>query len=317
MKYSFYSDSERIKSLISDIKNRSIATKHSYVNGGAQDFYNAKEIQLESNDWAPHYFQFLKENILKNIRNKKIAFISLGCGKDDMGKEVLTKLYEEGYNIDYYGIDVSEQMLEMHKECFKDTPFLVTQMLADFSDYDFKRNLDEVLQGEYDFKIFAFFGATIGNIKLTNTADTFQNILDTGDYLWNDCVVQEDNETTTKINRFNYYLSFFKDPESASFFFNPLKQIGVPFESGKLFLRSESERSVGTLLYTIGFKFEEVVKVSYMKNEIIFLPGEEIELNFIRDYTPEPFIQFFGHHYLESVASWKHKTLGQFLFQRK
>lgn len=75
MQYSFYNNSDRIQSLIEDIKNRSISTKHLYIENGAKDFYKSSEIQLESSHWVQHYISFFKKNIKKNI--KKNLHLSL------------------------------------------------------------------------------------------------------------------------------------------------------------------------------------------------------------------------------------------------
>lgn len=314
-KYLFYSDQNKMQDFILDIKNRSLESKHLYMNEGALNFYDAKEIQLDSISWYSIYLDFIKEKILKD-KNKKYAFISFGCGKDDLSKYILSALHEEGFNIDYYAVDSSTKMLSLHEENFKDVKFKTVQILSDFSDYDFKRNLQEVLTDNYDLKIFAFFGATIGNTKLTNTADTFQNILDKGDILWNDCVVQKDNLPNTKIDRFNYYLSFFQDKDVSDFFKNPLRQINIPKDSGELFLRMTEEKSIGTILYTVGFRFKKKVNINYMRNNLVFLPEEEIDLNYLRDYTPEPFIKFLESHNLKSRGFLKENTIGQFLFEK-
>jgi hypothetical protein len=314
-KYLFYSDQHKMQDFILDIKNRSLESKHLYMNDGALNFYNAKEIQLDSLSWYSVYLKFIKDHILKD-KNKKYAFISFGCGKDDLSKYILSALYEEGFTFDYYAVDSSSKMLILHEDNFKDVKFNVIQVLSDFSKYDFKRNLQEVLLDNYDLKIFAFFGATIGNIKLTNTADTFQNILDKGDILWNDCVVQKDNLPNTKIDRFNYYLSFFKDKPVADFFKNPLKQINIPDNSGELFLRMTQEKSTGTILYTVGFRFKQKVDITYKRDNIIFLPEEEFNLFNIRDYTADPFIKFFESHNLKNRGFCKENTIGQFLFEK-
>lgn len=318
-RFSFFSEDERVKDFTTAIKERDIAIrqKHMYMQNNAHLFYASKEIQLETAHWQDDYTNFIKEHVLKpEHKNKRIAFISIGAGKDDMGKVVVRNMCNENFSIDYYGVDSSEEMLELLRINFEKESFSCTPVLADFSDYDFKSNLKKVLQTEYDFKIFAFFGGTVGSITLTNVVDTFQNILAPGDYLWSDCVLQKDTTHTARLERFNYYLSFFEDKDVSEFLLGPLKELGIENDHGELFLKTKLEKVTGSVLYIFGFMFKNKVKIKYSDNDIIFLPNEEMLLLHIRDYQALPFISFFEEHNLKSLAHWQKSTLGQFLFQK-
>ena len=315
---SLISEKELERELAQDIRERYIDQKFLYTaHEGAKKYYHTadtkikKELQ-EAEDVLRYYRQYPKDYVKKDELH---AFVSLGCGNAANEKAFLQKLNEEGYNILYIGVDISKGMLDMAEKELQDIKMQKLFIEADMLSNDFKESIHEVTK-DCSCRIFALLGGTICNVNQTDIADSMYNLLLPEDLLWIEVRVREDNTMESELKFFNRYAQYLSG-DRADFYFGPLKQIGVPFESGKLNMKSANERTVGALNFRFYFQFNQKVIIDLNGERIHFLPGEAVKLQTIRVYHPETFIDFFVEHEFEVVDTEVEETRGRFLFKHQ
>ncbi len=317
---SFISDEELKKELSKDIRERALKQKLFYINQqGADSYYDLcdsvytkKGTFTLSLNKGEDYYKFLKSNLNKE---EKIAIVSLGCGDAELEKETLKKIKKEGYKFKYIGVDISEAMLHKAAENLDDLDIEIQLVRIDITNDNFKDRIVELTK-DYDKRVFAFLGSTLGNANQTDIADTLYNFLEEGDLLWLDVWIRNDLKKETEMKMFKRYMNRLSDQKALEFHFNPLKVLGVPIDAGKMGLKTDKEESVGSLLFTYYFKINKKTVIEVNGEKVHLLPSEEIDLISVRVYHPETFIDFFKNHDFGLIDYSKNKHLGQFLFKK-
>jgi len=312
---SLISDADLHKEFTRDIRDRYLDQKFLYSNPENADRYyelhHANKSKIIKRFVNEDYYEFLKKNLGK--KKQHIAFVSLGCGNAEKEKIALSKLTQEGWEFFYIGVDASERMLELAEKNLSNLPFEQHFIKTDFIDDAFKDEIVELTKHS-DRRLLSFLGNTLGNVNQTNIADILYNSLDKGDLLWLDVVVRRDLSMENEMKTFNRYASYLKDDEVKRFFFAPLADIKVPFDSGEIMMKMDKEYSVGAIIFTFYFHFNEKVVLSIDNEKVHFLPAEEIKLQKIRVYHPETMIKFFNEHEFNLVNHALKGEKGQFMF---
>lgn len=285
-----------------DIRDRHLDQKFLYTDPeSALQYYRVleeKKKKMATQDFTgDEYFTFLKDRLTKDER---IAIISLGCGNSEREKKILKELKENGYDFIYVAVDSSHPMLEMSEKELADLSIEKWFIEMDMTDNSFKDKIVELTK-DYPKRIFSFLGGTLGNVNQTNIADVLYNILSHGDLLWLEVGARLDMTTESDLRLFNRYASYLQNDQVMSFYFHPLAKIGVPYDTGKMNLKTQQERSVGALLFTYYFTFGKKFVIELDRETIHFLPNEEIELQNNRVYHPETLISFFEEHEFAGV----------------
>lgn len=303
-----------------NIRKRSLEQKFFYTK--AEDIKNyykyINSLKSKKTDLATtilsqeDYYNFLKKQLNKRWN---ISLISLGCGNAEIEKYALSKLTNEGYKICYTGVDVSSEMIKIAKQNLKDININKKFICVDITSDLFRSEIGK-LSKNCQLKIFSFLGSTLGNVNQTDIADTLFNILSKNDLLWLDVPIRPDLSNESDLKIFKRYMSRLSDKNVTPFYFCPLKNINVPFSSGKLGLRMTREESVGSLLFRFYFTFEKKVVIEYNNEKIHFLPTEEIQLINIRTYHPKTLIHFFKEHEFKLADSLIVGNKAQFMFKK-
>lgn len=302
----FISDLDLDIELLTDIKNRAIEQKQLYLENGANKYYNSTANKIPrphssigfSND---EYADFIYEHCLGN-KQHKVAITSLACGNCSKEKRLIERMSNDAYDFIFMGMDSSKSMLQIAEETLHDTHGNIRLICSDFSSPSFRQEVSRLIK-EYDQRIFFFLGSTIGNISLTNIADTLSNTLEKGDMLLLDVITRPDESQESDVKIFQKYASYLDIPELVTFYFNPLERIGVPFENGEMTLQMFKEESTGALRFEFGFLFKVKTRLNFREENITILPGENITINTIRVYDPNKFLSFFTEHDFQPIAS--------------
>ena len=304
------------KEFYRNVQDRHIDQKFSYLDkDSVEEYYQTtcqhtgkKRINATENS----YYTVLKKHV---ERKNKIALISLGCGNAGIEKHAIEKLLKEGYNIMYVGVDTSLEMLKLAEKNLSDVEIDKIFLHMDMVDVSFKNEIDKITKG-CGKKIFGFLGGTLGNVNQTNIADSMYNTLEEGDLLWIDVRIQPNPTMEENMKLFGHYTKYLDDGTEVRWF-SPLKNIGVPFNAGKMNLKMIQEQSVGALLFVFYFTFNKKIIVKIGGKKIHFLPNEEIKLQNIRVYHPETLIKFFKEHEFKFINMVRRINKGgQFIFKR-
>jgi hypothetical protein len=190
---------------------------------------------------------------------------------------------------------------------------------ADMTSENFKDSIVELTK-DCQKRIYAFFGATFGNVNQTNMADVLYNLLQKNDLLWLDVIIRPSLSKEDDIKLFKHYVSRLTNPKTISFLsllFGPLESLGIPRNLGEVGLKINQERSVGSLLFIFYFKIQNKTAFDFIQEKIHLLPNEEIELINIRAYHPKTLINFFREHEFRLLNVQQKERKGQFMFKRK
>lgn len=294
------SDLELDIELLANIKNRSIEQKQLYRKDGTLKYYKSTaEIIPRAHTSIgftnEEYYDFLYRNYLKN-KNNKYSIISLACGNCTKEKYILEQMIKDKFDFIFTGIDSSKNMIieaENKLEKINDKNFICT----DFSSKSLKNKITDFIK-EYDQKIYFLLGSTIGNTFLEVIAKNLSNLINNGDMFLLDLITRN-NESNEKI--FEKYSSYINIPEIASFYFNPLERIGVPFQNGEIILKMYEEENSGALRAEFAFIFKKQTSISFLEEIIKIEPNEKIILNNIRIYNPKILLQVFSKYDFEKL----------------
>ncbi|PIT90248.1 MAG: hypothetical protein COU22_03325 [Candidatus Komeilibacteria bacterium CG10_big_fil_rev_8_21_14_0_10_41_13] len=316
--FSFTSDLDLNKEFALNLGNRFINQKFLYIGDeGSSAYY--KSLSVKQNAYyqkglsAQDYFDFLKVRVNKN---QKIALISLGCGSSKQENVILSNLAKEGYDVTYFGIDISKSMLEESRVNLQEIPIKKNFIRADFSDNDFKDNILSLTR-DYDRKIIAFLGFTFVNTTQTAMADTLYNMVGKEDLLWLDILARPSLSKLDDMKIFSRYADYLKHPEIVAFYFRPLKQAGVPYKNGEMHLSTSEEKSVGALVAIFSFAIKKKVVIDFRGETKHLLPNENIVVQRVRAYHSDTLITFFKEHDFKLLDKSAQSGQMQLIFSKK
>lgn len=249
-------------------------------------------------------------------KDKKLLFISLGCGTALRDRDVMRILGDEGYQLTFIGVDSSPTMIDRaRKQSFGQETFNYELWVEDINTQDFYVRTQEKMK-EFDQVIFMFLGSTIGNMIQTEIIDTIYNLMQPHHLLWFDCAIRASNSKTQDLQIFNQYAKNLQDQGTLRFIFYPLALLGISMDSGTVVLENFFEESIGVLNFRYSFQFQKPCTVLCLNEYIHFLPPEKIKLQDIRAYHPDTMISYFEQHDFKLKSKILINKYGQFFFEK-
>ncbi|MBD3310928.1 MAG: methyltransferase domain-containing protein [Candidatus Magasanikbacteria bacterium] len=285
-----------------------------YVDKGACMYYDlspAKKPHLLA--LKEKYYPFLRRNCCKN-KDKKVAVISLGCGNAGKEKDIFGRFYKDGFNFKLFGVDSSEGMIELAEKNLSESKFDYKLLCADFSKEDFIKKLKHEL-ADFDVKVYAFLGCTFGNVEQDYMADILYDMLEKGDKLWMEVAVRSEINEKGDMLLFERYLKYLDQDVRRDFYFRPLKEIGIPYENGEMFLSMIKEENLNDLKFIFRFKILKKTVVCFDGRTVTLLPGTIVDLITIRVYDADGLVNFFEERNFKFIAK-ECNGVGQFLFEK-
>lgn len=288
-----------------------------YLNEGANLYYNPKK--TSSKKFSYDYSTISKS--LKNIfkeKNESVAIVSLGCGNSFKEVQILNKLYEEGYNFSYLGVDSSMSMLSLADQRLNNLPYSSQLVCADFGSKNFRQEIEKLIGSSFDKKIFLLLGHTLGNINLGYVSDMLNNLTKTGDYLLIEIMGFPELTEEIKTSLFERYVSYLELENEIEFLLYPLRKKGLDCDKiGELQLEMLSVPSINSLIYQFLFTIKKDSQLKINQEVISFTEGESIELLDIYVYNTKELIQFFNKKGFEHVSTSRHESFSNILFRKK
>ena len=269
-----------------------------YLLNGATAFYSYRNGDLAQIAWEDEYRFFKGQDFWR--KDRRIAFISLGCGNAGPEKMLLRQMQADGHDLHYVGVDSSDRMLELAAENLSEDTYRQSFVLADFSDPAFAGQLRRVVQ-EDDVRVYAMIGGTFGNFDQTHVADLLANLIPPCDYLYLDVVPTQPTEHQNAKLRMR--LSHL--PDNLSGFFDRLMgALGLSREMGEILREERSDGALETLRFTFSFRATERIQLSCLDVEMVLEPGQTVELFTIRAYEPASLAAFMAEREFELVDTY-------------
>lgn len=297
--------------------NKAIPQNLFYTTDGARTFYQYRNPGISQIKWQDEIQFFEKQKFWK--KDDSIAFISLGCGNSAPEKMFLRHSCDQGFCLDYFGIDSSEAMLELAAKNLSAEPIHKHFILADFTAREFKREFSSFIKN-YDTILYATIGGTFGNFRQDHIADVMSSLLSKNDYLYLDIVPLSDSPKKN-----NELKQRYADlPKNYHDFFGSLLQkFSIPEHNGKIISREIADRWVDALTIAFFFVPTSRQKINFMGHSLTVQPEEQIELMSIRAYkisSLKEFMKSYGFtfidDYVPDVGNLPH-LWQRLLFQRK
>lgn len=287
-----------------------------YLLNGANVFYSYRNGDVAQIAWEDEYRFFKTQDFWR--RDRRIAFISLGCGNAGPEKMLLRQMLADGHDLHYVGVDSSESMLELAAENLSEDAYRQSFVLADFSDPAFPERLHRVIE-EDDVRVYAMIGGTFGNFDQRFVADMLAGLISPSDYLYLDVVpTQPTAHQNAKLRRRLSHL-----PENLSSFFDRLLgALGLSLASGEILREEQSDDDLDTMRFTFSFRVTERIRLSCLDEDMVLAPGQVVELFSIRAYEPASLVAFmvargfeFTDTYAPEVGNLSHRWQ-RFLFAK-
>jgi len=305
-----------IDALADLVEHKKVRQNLFYTTEGAETFYTYRGTDLKEIRWEDEVAFFKQQSFW--TKDKRIAFISMGCGNAGAEKMLLRTLHAEGYLVDYFGVDASRAMLELARDNLADEAFERSFILADFTAPDFVTKLQALLM-DYDEQVVAVLGGTFGNFEQRTITDILATIIPTGRYLYLDVVPQftsEDANCTLRERLVNL-------PHNLNdFFLQMLGKLHIDPASGDLSAEEICEDEVGAFRYTACYRPHDALDFDGFGMSVHLDAGECLELLNVRAYDPDSLCDFITEHgfdfldaYLPDVGSMVH-LWQRFLFSK-
>lgn len=308
---SLTSDKEFEYEFLKSFKRRRLDQKFFYREFGAALYYE-----------SPHPIDdFTAEDFYIEIqgkinKNSRVAFIGMGCGDAKMELDVYNLLLKGGYNVDFYGVDSSIDMLNMATENALKRNLKIKLIYSDVNSIDFQNELTQLTNGHYDHRIFSLFGGTAGNMVQTEIIDTLYNLVQEKDIVWLDILTDESNSQVTHLKNFKRYRERLHDASEMEFYLAPLRELGVSSEDGTMGLENKYDPVSGTQSLRFFFRIKQKCTCDVIGQQIILLPGEEMKLMTIRIFHTPTLIEYFKEHSFSLHGAAKKGQNTQLLFTR-
>ena len=269
-----------------------------YLLNGATAFYSYRNGDLAQIAWEDEYRFFKDQDFWR--KDRRIAFISLGCGNAGPEKMLLRQMQADGYELHYVGVDSSERMLELAAENLNEDAYRQSFVLADFSDPAFAGQLHRVVQDDH-VRVYAMIGGTFGNFDQTHVADLLTDLVPPGDYLYLDVVPTQPTEHQNAKLR----MRLARLPDNLSEFFDRLLgALGLSRELGEILREERSDGALKTMRFTFSFRAAERIKLSCLDAEMALEPGQIVELFTIRAYEPASLAAFMADREFELTDTY-------------
>lgn len=309
------SEVEVRKDIIKKFKQERIVDQTAfYLDKGADHYYNPnKKFSGEQYDY-PKLARLIGKIISKK-KGKRAAIVSLACGSCKKDKLLLEHLQELGHNISFFGVDSSMAMIKKANKVLSNVTFEANLICADFGAFNFKTELNNIV-GDYDLKIYLFFGHTLGNLNQSYMADILKNILHKGDYLLLDVIGFETITVQIQAKLFERYSSYLESPPEMEFFLSPLKTLGIPEDCGELTLEVTTDNATKARLFKFGFKINTLVTFNLEGGEVNSSPDEHISLYHVLVYDLNKLTEFLSIRDFKLKEQVTGKFVNQLLFER-
>ncbi|MCH2189101.1 L-histidine N(alpha)-methyltransferase [Candidatus Gracilibacteria bacterium] len=311
-KIEILSDYEHQTELIKELEEGEKISHYQLYKDGTPYYNYASRVDGTKRIGVQDYNDFGEKHIFTSGNN---ILISLGCGNS----EVESSFYSDGRNnnMDYVGVDSSQSMLNFSEKQFENYPNTNTKLVKiDFMDKNFHYIMNGITQS-YDKKIFAFFGATFGNIPYRTIMNTLYNMLEKGEQVWISIGLRQG----TTLHDDNAYCEKYHQSLSDKFgigglVFNVLEKHGISLQDGKLGIKFEENDEINSVSFKFIFQFKRKIKIIINNTHIQFQPNQEIELYTIQRYTPEGLIELFESYGFKFIEKQTKELSGQFLFEK-
>lgn len=294
------------------LKRRNLEQKFIYIDENAVTYYANQEADRHADITDLEYYEFIKSYLPSN---QSILFVGMGCGDSSKETPVLEKLIADNINITYVAVDSSKKMMELSYQKLRDTKVPYILMQADITTNIFTQEISNLID-DYDFTVIALMGSTMGNMVQTEVVDSLYNISKKGNLILLDILKRSGDDSIDRVKLFKHYAKRLENPDKMSFYFHPLKKIGIPFENGQMEVHASTEDSVGVQKFRYQFRFKQPTEVKFRGQTIHFLPPESVKLLDIRSYYTPTLISFFEKHKLMLLKDFYKEDLGLFLFKR-
>ncbi len=287
--------------------NKAIPQNLFYTNDGARTFYQYRNPGIAKINWQDEIQFFEKQKFWK--KDDSIAFISLGCGNSAPEKMFLRHSCDQGFCLDYFGIDSSEAMLELAAENLSAEAIHKHFILADFTTPEFKHEFSSFIKN-YDAILYATLGGTFGNFDQTRIAESMSRLLEPNNYFYLDIVPLSDSpEKNNELKK-----RYADLPQNYhNFFAGFLEKFSISESNGKIISREIEDRSVDALTITFFFVPGKKLQINFFGESVNLFPEEQIELMSIRAYNISSLIGFmksygfvFVDDYVPDVGNLPH-----------
>ncbi len=269
-----------------------------YLLNGATAFYSYRDDDLAQIAWEDEYRFFKHQDFWR--KDRRIGFISLGCGNAGPEKMLLRKMQADGYELHYVGVDSSESMLELAAENLSEDTYRQSFVLADFSDPAFAGQLHALVREDH-VRVYAMIGGTFGNFDQKHVAELLANLVPPGDSLYLDVVPTQSTEHQNAQLR----MRLSRLPDNLSGFFDRLLgALGLSREFGEILREERSDEALETIRFTFSFRATEPIQLSCLDAEMALESGQIVELFTIRAYDPASLAAFMAESEFELIDTY-------------
>ncbi len=313
--------SEKFRSLILEgLSNAQIPQEILYLQKGAENYYQAygqgKTLSQTSKESFSHskldYLAFVEYILIETkLQKPKINLISLGCGNGFQEKELLRTLVKSGYTIFYFGVDNSEAMLQLAKENLNEIDITKNFICADFclEQEKIKESLESFFVPT-SINLFMLMGKTISNFDPSSLLFALHKLLTTSyrknNFLWLELFGRQTDNLSIQHKKVSFsvldalqkrYSAYLKSAFMQKFYLNPLQELGINTDKGKLVLSEREEEKYHTKVFEIAFEFEKKESVIIFGKEFNFMPSQKLLLYPIRNFYLPTFEKLLEEHY--------------------
>lgn len=295
-------------------KQKEVAQNALYLDKGI-DLYCALPVTSAGSDrisLLKRHYDFLNKNVL--AKKKRVALVSMGCGDASSEKETLQRVSATEHDVTYFGVDSSLAALELARDELNDIKIDKEFLCADFGNRRFQEEILELTE-DYDVRIYAFYGRTIGNLELDFLADIVADIMRPGDYLWVDVDIRRGGLALDDRELYERYRDYHEIVAQRDFRFYPLCELGVPLDSGDFIVEMSTKEDINALHLKSKFHFNRDVKIRYRNQRVTCLAGSEVLLLTVTVFDPDGLVHFFEARDFKLKAKDVEGSSGHFLFK--
>jgi len=313
--YNLVSDPSLSDEKVNQIRERALSQKFFYFEDWASAYYEWKSNDkvFKKDDWfSINTYKDFWDNC--NFWNNDLSFISLWCWDSKVETDIFNHINHP--NINYFGIDISNEMLIKSIENIKKTKIKSKKFIRwDFSSEIFRTEIKKLAFLPWYNKIFTFFSNTFGNIKPTNIIDILYNLLEKKDKIRMDVRLRPWAGPKDDIKSFEI-MSWYINNKMWEFFLNPIKKVWIPLENWKQILQTHKEDSLDAIRFQFSFLIEKKTNININGEDLTFLPWEKIDLMQIYNYNAEWLKTFFANHGFRLVKEEIKELRWMFLFEK-